>query len=254
MAHISKIGKYDIVDVLGEGAMGVVYRAVDPVLGREVAIKVMNDALARDEDFRTRFLREARAAGSLQHPNVITVYDCGEVDADLEQLMGESTPLTTTNKIEIIIGVLNALSYAHKRGIVHRDIKPANIRVNEEGRALIMDFGIAHIQSSNMMKTGMMVETSFSMTAMFRSGDLRVTWDPVNCPLTVAGPIESSGRRFKRGAGCRSPWRRTPCGSRGARRTTTTRPAGSRAASSTRRSGRATRSIQPIGSRRCLPQ
>ena len=171
MAHISKIGKYDIVDVLGEGAMGVVYRAVDPVLGREVAIKVMNDALARDEDFRTRFLHEARAAGSLQHPNVITVYDCGEVDghlyigmelvkgADLEQLMGDSTPLTTTNKIEIIIGVLTALSYAHKRGIVHRDIKPANIRVNEEGRALIMDFGIAHIQSSNMTKTGMMVGT-----------------------------------------------------------------------------------------------
>ena len=171
MAHISKIGKYDIVDVLGEGAMGVVYRAVDPVLGREVAIKVMNDALARDDDFRTRFLREARAAGSLQHPNVITVYDCGEVDghlyigmelvkgADLEELMGDSTPLTTTNKIEIIIGVLTALSYAHKRGIVHRDIKPANIRVNEEGRALIMDFGIAHIQSSNMTKTGMMVGT-----------------------------------------------------------------------------------------------
>ncbi len=171
MTHLSSIGKYEIIDVLGEGAMGVVYRALDPVLGREVAIKVMNDALARDDDFRTRFMREARAAGSLQHPNVITVFDCGEVEghlfiamelvkgADLEHLMGAGTSLTMADKLEIMIGVLNALSYAHKRGIVHRDIKPANIRVNEEGRALIMDFGIAHIQSSNMTKTGMMVGT-----------------------------------------------------------------------------------------------
>ena len=122
--------------------MGVVYRGRDPVLHRELAIKVMSDSLARDDDFRSRFMQEARAAGSLQHPNVVTVYDCGEVDghlyiameyvkgADLEQLQSGAVPLTTANKLEIVIGVLNGLGFAHKRGIVHRDVKPANIRVN----------------------------------------------------------------------------------------------------------------------------
>src|SRR3954468_20251189 len=82
MAHhdLTEIGKYHIEDLVGEGAMGVVYRALDPVLNRHVAIKVMSDALARDEALRDRFLREARAAGSLQHPNVITIYDFGEVE------------------------------------------------------------------------------------------------------------------------------------------------------------------------------
>src|SRR6059058_5633518 len=78
-----EVGKYRIVGQVGEGAMGVVYRATDPVLNRSVAIKVMSDALARDDDLRSRFLREAQAAGSLQHPNVITVYDFGEVDGHL---------------------------------------------------------------------------------------------------------------------------------------------------------------------------
>ena len=80
---ITEIGKYRIVEQVGEGAMGVVYRATDPVLNRTVAIKVMCDAVARDDDLRGRFLREAQAAGSLQHPNVITIYDFGEVDGHL---------------------------------------------------------------------------------------------------------------------------------------------------------------------------
>jgi serine/threonine protein kinase len=171
MTNLSKVGKYEVQDLIGEGAMGVVYRALDPMLNRSVAVKVMNDALALDENFRTRFLREARAAGSLQHPNVITVYDCGETDGhlyiameyvagtDLEQLIESKVPISLSDKIEIIIGVLNGLAYAHKRGIVHRDMKPANIRVNEEGRALIMDFGIAHTASSNVTKTGLILGT-----------------------------------------------------------------------------------------------
>ncbi|MEO8333950.1 MAG: serine/threonine-protein kinase [bacterium] len=171
MTNLSKVGKYEVQDLVGEGAMGVVYRALDPMLNRSVAVKVMNDALALDEDFRTRFLREARAAGSLQHPNVITVYDCGETDGhlyiameyvagtDLEALIESKVPISLADKIEIVIGVLNGLAYAHKRGIVHRDIKPANIRVNEEGRALIMDFGIAHTTSSNVTKTGLIIGT-----------------------------------------------------------------------------------------------
>ena len=168
---ITEVGKYRIVDQIGEGAMGVVYRALDPVLNRAVAIKVMSDALARDDELRGRFLREAQAAGSLQHPNVITIYDFGEVDghpyiameyvegADLEAVLQRRTPMSMAQKIDVLVDVLGGLSYAHRRGIVHRDIKPANIRIDAEGRARIMDFGIAHLSSSKMTRTGLMVGT-----------------------------------------------------------------------------------------------
>jgi len=175
MAHhdLTEIGKYHIQDLVGEGAMGVVYRALDPVLNRHVAIKVMSDALARDEALRDRFLREARAAGSLQHPNVITIYDFGEVDghlyiamefvegSDLDVVLRTGTPLSLDEKLAIMTDVLNGLAYAHKRGVVHRDIKPANIRVDEEGHARIMDFGIAHLNTAmtKMTRTGMMLGT-----------------------------------------------------------------------------------------------
>jgi serine/threonine-protein kinase len=168
---ITEVGKYRILEQVGEGAMGVVYRALDPVLNRQVAVKVMSDALARDDELRGRFLREAQAAGSLQHPNVITVYDFGEMEGhlyiamefvageDLESLLVRKAPLTLLEKIDVVVDVLSGLGYAHKRGIVHRDIKPANIRIDEEGRARIMDFGIAHLQSSKMTRTGLMVGT-----------------------------------------------------------------------------------------------
>src|SRR3954454_3893455 len=138
--EIAQIGKYQIVGQVGEGAMGVVYRATDPVLNRPVAIKVMSDAVARNDDLRGRFLREAQAAGSLQHPNVITIYDFGEVDGhlyiamefvagrDLEQLLRLDAAITVEQKIDILVDVLGGLAYAHKRGVVHRDVKPANIR------------------------------------------------------------------------------------------------------------------------------
>lgn len=169
--EIAQIGKYQIVEQVGEGAMGVVYRATDPVLNRTVAIKVMSDALARNDDLRGRFLREAQAAGSLQHPNVVTIYDFGEVNGhlyiamefvvgeDLESLLLRNVTLTPANKLDIIIDVLRGLAYAHRHGIVHRDIKPANIRIDEDGRARIMDFGIAHLSSSDMTRTGVMVGT-----------------------------------------------------------------------------------------------
>ena len=174
--EIAQIGKYQILGQIGEGAMGVVYRALDPVLNRPVAIKVMSDALARDTDLRGRFLREAQSAGSLQHPNVVTIYDFGEVDghpfiamefvegADLDELLRNRTQLAPAEKIDILVDVLNGLAYAHERGIVHRDVKPANIRIDEEGRARIMDFGIAHLTSSNMTRTGMTVGTPAYMS------------------------------------------------------------------------------------------
>ena len=167
----TQIGKYKIVELVGEGAMGTVYRATDSVLGRTVAVKVMNASIARQQDHRQRFLREAQAAGSLQHPNVVTIYDLGELDGhlfiamefvhgtDLERLMTNVEPLKLQSKLDIIVDVLMGLSYAHKHGIVHRDIKPANIRVGEDGKAKIMDFGVAHLASSDMTRTGLVVGT-----------------------------------------------------------------------------------------------
>jgi len=164
---IPDIGKYRIVELVGEGAMGVVYKAVDSLLNRTVAIKVMNDAIARQDELRARFLREAQAAASLQHPNVVSIYDLGEVDghlyiameyvpgADLETIVKDKdAPLTLQQKLDVVIDVLTGLSFAHKRGIVHRDIKPANIRISEDGRAKIMDFGVAHLASSKLTSTG----------------------------------------------------------------------------------------------------
>jgi serine/threonine protein kinase len=167
----SSIGKYRILELVGEGAMGVVYRAQDSVLDRAVAIKVMNDSIARQDDLRKRFLHEAQAAGSLQHPNVVCIYDLGEADGhlfiamefvqgvDLEHLIESGQPLSLQARLDIIIDVLTGLAFAHKRGIVHRDIKPANIRVGEDGRAKIMDFGVAHLASSSMTSTGSILGT-----------------------------------------------------------------------------------------------
>ncbi|HJP59393.1 MAG TPA: serine/threonine-protein kinase, partial [Gemmatimonadaceae bacterium] len=165
------IGKYKIIELVGEGAMGVVYRARDSVLDRSVAIKVMNDSIARQDDLRRRFLHEAQAAASLQHPNVVTIYDLGDLDGhlfiamefvegiDLEKLMESGQPLSLQAKLDILIDVLTGLSFAHKRGIIHRDIKPANIRVTDDGRAKIMDFGVAHLASSSMTTTGSLLGT-----------------------------------------------------------------------------------------------
>jgi serine/threonine-protein kinase len=170
-SHISEIGKYRIIELVGEGAMGVVYRAHDSVLDRNVAIKVMNESIARQDDLRKRFLREAQAAASLQHPNIVCIYDLGESDGhlfiamefiqgvDLERLIELGEPLSLQARLDIIIDVLTGLAFSHKRGIIHRDIKPANIRVGEDGRAKIMDFGVAHLASSSMTSTGSILGT-----------------------------------------------------------------------------------------------
>src|SRR5262245_6357038 len=178
MSHdgVTEVGKYRVIEQVGEGAMGVVYRALDPVLNRTVAIKVMSDALAREDELRRRFLREAQAAGSLQHPNIVTIYDFGEVEGhlyiamefvegeDLETMLRTRAPMTIVQKIDVLEDVLSGLGYAHKRGIVHRDIKPPNIRIDEEGRARIMDFGIAHLQPSRMTPPGLIVGTPAYMS------------------------------------------------------------------------------------------
>ena len=189
------IGKYQILELAGEGAMGAVYRARDAVLNRTVAIKVMNATIARDDELRDRFLREAQSAGSLQHPNVVTIFDFGEVDGhlfiamefvegtDLEQLLARPEPPSLETKLEIMIDALAGLAYAHSRGIVHRDLKPANIRVTPEPRAKLMDFGVAHLESSKLTKTGMMIGTPHYMAPEYISGK----------PVTAQSDIFSMG-------------------------------------------------------------
>ena len=151
--------------------MGVVYRALDPSLNRYVAIKVMSQGIAADQELRDRFMREARAAGSLQHPNIITIFDFGEFEgslyiameyvegSDLSVIMDRQDPLPLTGKLDIMIDVLHALDYAHHRRVVHRDVKPGNIRVAVDGRAKLMDFGIARLEKSDLTKSGMMIGT-----------------------------------------------------------------------------------------------
>ncbi len=157
--HPTKIGKYNVEGVLGRGGMGVVYKAVDSQIGRYVAIKMIT--AGGDPSLLERFKLEARSTGSLQCPNIVTVYDFGEQDGNpylvmqyleghsLESMIQKGVSLTLSEKLGIIVDVCNGLAYAHQRGVIHRDIKPGNIMVLRDGvndgMAVIVDFGIARI-------------------------------------------------------------------------------------------------------------
>ncbi|MGH8749124.1 MAG: serine/threonine-protein kinase [Burkholderiales bacterium] len=166
------VGRYEIVSELGRGAMGIVYKATDPVLGRFVAIKTINMALERDgiENYEARFYQEARAAGGLSHPNIVTVYDVGKngdiaymamefvEGVELRSLLSSGRPPSVAQAISITAQVADGLAYAHERGIVHRDIKPPNIMVTPGGSVKIADFGIARMRASeSLTQTGMML-------------------------------------------------------------------------------------------------
>jgi tetratricopeptide (TPR) repeat protein len=162
-----RIGRYEIVSVIGRGGMGTVYLATDARIGRSVAIKVLSGSFSIDSELLARFYREAKSTGSLQHQNIVTVYELGDQDGFpylvMEYLEGESLDSTITarkalpicEKLDILIQVCGGLSYAHKRGIVHRDIKPANIMITSSGTAKIVDFGIAQVESSRLTRAGM---------------------------------------------------------------------------------------------------
>jgi serine/threonine-protein kinase len=173
----SRIGKFEILRRLGEGAMGEVFLAKDSVIGREIAIKtIRKDSLALGEakdEARERFYREARAAGGLNHPNLVTVHEFGEDQGllylameyvpgeDLAALVARRT-LTARELLEVLAQVCDGLAYAHAKGVLHRDIKPSNIRVARlQGRLLakVMDFGIARIGGSEMTGTGTLLGT-----------------------------------------------------------------------------------------------
>jgi len=149
------ISHYRITGKLGEGGMGVVYLAEDTVLGRQVAIKTLTDGGAGKQQFRTRFLREARAVSALSHSNIATIHDYGETPAGqpyivMEFVKGQTladlinqSKLTLERALEIIIEVAKGLGEAHRCGIIHRDIKPTNVAINERGQVKVLDFGLA---------------------------------------------------------------------------------------------------------------
>ena len=165
----TKIGKYDVIDVIGRGGMGVVYKGSDPYLDRLVAIKMMTGQFSDNSDLLKRFYREAQSTASLQHPNIVTVFELGDHGGNpylvMEYLDGESLDsviasrrqLGIVEKIELVIAICQGLNYAHTRGIVHRDIKPANIMVCTGGGVKIVDFGIAHFGDKNVTRTGQIV-------------------------------------------------------------------------------------------------
>lgn len=162
------IGRYRIIGELGRGATGTVYRAVDPLIERTVAIKTLNPNLPEDvlNDVRERFLREAKSAGRLSHPNLVTIYDVG-VEGEIafiamELLEGQSLQgiLRQQGRLDYPVAadlaaqIAEGLEHAHRHAIVHRDVKPANVMVSPAGRAKLTDFGVAYVPSSSMTQTG----------------------------------------------------------------------------------------------------
>ncbi len=160
-----KFGRYEVEALIGDGAMGRVYRARDPLARRTVAVKTVRSELLTQEDaaeYLRRFQREAQAAGPLAHPNIVVIFDVGPDYIVMEYLDGttlqarlqESGRLDPTEALAILRPVAAALDHAHANGVVHRDIKPANIMILPDGQPKIMDFGIAHLDSTIMTKAG----------------------------------------------------------------------------------------------------
>jgi serine/threonine-protein kinase len=166
---IEKLGKYNIIGELGQGAMGTVYKGEDPLIGRVVAIKTINSAALAGQDAQeaaARFKQEAQAAGRLSHPNIVVVYDYGEEGdtafiamafvegRELKTYFDQNEVFALSDIVHIMDQLLDALNFAHVHKIVHRDIKPGNIIVNDNGNIMITDFGIARLENSDLTQVG----------------------------------------------------------------------------------------------------
>jgi hypothetical protein len=174
----SRIGRYEVLQELGHGAMGVVYKANDPKIGRVVAIKTLSAAGqgAELEQYRARFLVEAKSAGRLNHPNIVAVHDVTDDEYGRPCLVLEFVEGTTLDRLvleeqmglprllELIAQIARALAYAHAHGIIHRDVKPANIMVTRAGQAKLSDFGIAKLEGTSMTIAGQVMGTPAFMS------------------------------------------------------------------------------------------
>jgi len=172
MSMIKKLGRYEINSELGQGAMGVVYKATDPLIDRIVAIKTINLGLAQEEkeEYEGRFYQEAKAAGRLSHPNIVTIYDVGKSGdvayiameflqgREIREILDEGQALAVSQVLDITYQIALGLAYAHEHGIVHRDVKPSNIMMIRDGHIKITDFGIARMESASVRtQTGMVL-------------------------------------------------------------------------------------------------
>ncbi len=191
MTHPQRLGKYQVTDVLGKGAMGVVYKAHDPDIQRAVAIKTIRRELVEDDDragmVMARFKNEARAAGRLAHPGIVAVYDYGEVEdvafIAMEYVEGNSlrayfsreTRFEERDVVSLMAQLLDALQHAHEQGVWHRDVKPANVIIMNSGKLKVADFGIARIDSSSLTQAGAVMGSPGYMAPEQYKGDA-VDW------------------------------------------------------------------------------
>ena len=177
---MEKIGKYKIIGELGKGAMGIVYKGIDPDINREVAIKLIRfDMVSEDsekEDAARRFIREAQSAGNLEHPNIVTIYEVGREDnqtfivmqcvdgESLKQAISAGKKFSPVEVVDLMTCLCDALELAHQNKIVHRDIKPGNILLDKQGRPYLVDFGVARMEMSTMTQSGTIVGTPSYMS------------------------------------------------------------------------------------------
>src|ERR1019366_4959870 len=210
------ISHYEVVEKLGEGGMGLVYKARDTQLGRFVAIKVLVAGSATRSDRRARFIQEARAASSLNHPNIITIHDIVNIDAGesgesecivMEFVRGQTLgDLLHTGKIpavdclKLAAQIADALAAAHSIGVVHRDLKPANVMVTPEGLAKVLDFGLAKLAGTQEGALAGSIETGLRESQTTKS--MHIDSRPKTAEGTIIGtvsymsPEQAQGRRI----------------------------------------------------------
>ena len=209
----TRLGRYTIQSLVGRGGMGTVYRATDPTLGRDVALKVLPPEFAADPERIERFRREARALAALNHPNIVTIYSV-EQDGDtnfltMELVNGRSLDtiidgrgLPIERVMQLGTTIAAALAAAHEKGIVHRDLKPANIIASDSGATKVLDFGLSKIGESAD------ASTDASMTRLATQVGVVVGTPAYMSPEQVPGRRSISGRTCSRSASSSTNWRR----------------------------------------------
>ena len=180
---MERLGKYEIISEIGRGAMGAVYKARDPFIERLVALKTITSNVGAQANALERFYQEARSAGTLQHPNIVTIYELGHegntpfiameyIEGDsLDRIIEHRRPLPLSVKLGYMVRVCDALSYAHRHSVIHRDIKPGNIMVTKEGVVKVVDFGIARLTDMSLTQPNMMIGSRAYMSPQLYKGE-----------------------------------------------------------------------------------